>query len=601
MWGFWGFLALALLVLIYLIRPRPKDYTVPSLMFLMKDKGVQKQSTFFKKFVNNLLFILQCIALALLAFALTMPFIGIQYDSSAGNTVIVLDVSASMQTFEGTSTRFDKAVSLAKDNLKGDSSVILVENRPVLVLESKSEDKALGLLTTLKPKETRSNIGDSILHAGDILKGKEGRVIVISDFAHTEGADPYVAKRTIESKGVVVDFVKVGSEDVSNSGIVDLRVDHKESKVFLKNYDDKEQTITVEVNYEDGESKKVARTIMPKSIENVLFESKGGVTKIEILYKDDLMVDNTAYISNPQKTKMKALLITNNNNFFIKNALLASGTIDVDVAEPPVVPSVDYDIIVLGDFDHKKILPGTIGDIKEKVADGSALIITFNDVMDKLSYEGLLPVTLKGLVNETAQLTKSIENQFTKDVVFGAVDFYYPSEPVNNDTIVIAKAEDSPVIAMKEHGDGKIIYYGIKDKSHGFKNSPSYPIFWTEAANFMLGIEDLNNFNFKTGKVLTYNNEKKITGPMGTIKASKVILDKTGVYETDGIKFAVNILSDEESDIGFTSEVDAEASDTYIAEKVKRKKDVNLEAYLIVIVSILLFIELIYIKFRGDL
>src|SRR3989344_3788240 len=101
--GFYAFTSIAILILVYLIRPKPKDVTIPSLMFIMKDTGVTKQSTFFRRMITNLLFLIQLLALALLAFALTWPLVKIKYDTTAGNTVVVLDVSASMQAREGVS------------------------------------------------------------------------------------------------------------------------------------------------------------------------------------------------------------------------------------------------------------------------------------------------------------------------------------------------------------------------------------------------------------------------------------------------------------------------------------------------------------------
>ena len=96
--GFYALLSLAVLIISYLIKPKPLDVKIPSVMFLMHEKGTKQKSTFFQKFVTNALFFLQFFALLALALSTTIPLISMTYDSTAENTVIILDVSNSMNT-----------------------------------------------------------------------------------------------------------------------------------------------------------------------------------------------------------------------------------------------------------------------------------------------------------------------------------------------------------------------------------------------------------------------------------------------------------------------------------------------------------------------
>ncbi len=598
-WGFYGFAAVAFLILLYLIRPRPRDLVLPSLMFLVEDKGRVKKKTFFKRFINSAMFLIQLLALCLLAFALSNPSFTMNYDSTSGYTVVVLDISASMKTFDGTKTRFDNAVSIAKKSLKGKSSIVLAGDKPMLLLEAKSEEKAKSLLSTLNPKDTATNLGDAIVMAGDLLPDKEGRVIVISDFINTDGADPVVAKAMLENRGIVVDFVKVG-EKKDNLAIVDIKIGLYDTKVFVKNYADKEKTVSIQAEFEENGSKKLTRTILADSLEAFTFDSVGGATKISILDSDELPADNYAYISNPKKRQIKALLITNNENIFLKNAIMAAGNIVIEISEPPVVPSVDYEIIILGNYSHEKILPGTMDDIKENVENGASLIIGAQEDNAKIDYKGMLPVTI-GPKAEYTDITKVVDNFFTKDVEFGSASSYYKASEFN-ETIVIAKSsiDNSPIIALKEFGDGKVVYYGIFDAESDFKNSPGYPIFWNGLANFLRGIEDINNFNMKTGKVLGFANPKTIITPDGKVKTSKMIMDTIGLYAIDNDVFAVNLVDIDESNIAQDPVIDSVESKKYSAKKVERQKEVSLELYLVIIATIIIFLELIYLKLRGD-
>ncbi|MBI2147890.1 BatA domain-containing protein, partial [Candidatus Woesearchaeota archaeon] len=479
--GWYAFGSVAFLVLLYLIRPKLMDLKIPSVMFLMQDEDKARRSTFFRRFISSLLFFLQLLALLLLSLAVTAPSMQVEYDSTAENTVIVLDVSASMQgpaSGVGASDRFHQAVDLALENARGKVSLILIENKPLIVLEGGTEEKAKDILRRLTPKETRSNIGDAILLAGDLLKSNEGRVLVISDFLSTEGTDPDIAKNVLEQRGIIVDLVKVKGSG-KNAGIIDMKVTARETKVIVKNFNDEPASVQVEVKNEKGFSKTFPRDILPASVESITFDTMQGATTVEILDKDDLASDNIAYLTNPVGASLKALLIANTPDQFIQKAL-ESGGFAVDVAEPPVIPDLSgFDLLILGDFDKLKLLPGTMRDIRKLAESGIPLVITASNQTRDIDYHEMLPVRITGWGGDTAIIT-SVENQFTKDIDFGETEEYAMAEPADASRVtVIARAADSsPLLASWDIGDGKVFYYGIVDTASGFKGSTSYPIFW---------------------------------------------------------------------------------------------------------------------------
>src|SRR3989344_3239529 len=111
--GLLALLSLIPFIILYLRRPKPQDRIIPSLMFLIREKKMSKRYSFLRRFLVNLLFLIQLLILTGLAFTVAMPFIKLPYDVSLENTVIALDASASMQAKEK-NTRFDEAVKEAK-------------------------------------------------------------------------------------------------------------------------------------------------------------------------------------------------------------------------------------------------------------------------------------------------------------------------------------------------------------------------------------------------------------------------------------------------------------------------------------------------------
>src|SRR3989344_2749793 len=279
--GLYALLVLVPFIILYLRRPKSVEKVIPSLMFLLQEKRQAQKYSFLRKLLRNLLFILQMFGLSAMALTIASPFITLPYTGVTGHTVIVLDVSASMQANDGISTRFEKAVSEAENRLSGTTSLILAENTPLVVLEKGSRNDAHGILNSLKPRATRSNVGDAMLLAKDLIGGAEGRVVVISDFKVTEGADITVAKRTLEMDSIPVELIQVGGP-AKNVGIVNLEVDKKRTKIEIKNYNDEEVSVQVKVvNYLDKER------LLPHEFDYVGDKVQKGAHLI-VMAQDDL-------------------------------------------------------------------------------------------------------------------------------------------------------------------------------------------------------------------------------------------------------------------------------------------------------------------------
>ena len=219
--GVYALLSLIPLIILYLIKPKPQDKTIPSLMFLVKDRQKIKRQSFFRKFIRNLLFLIQLFIVMGIAFAIIGPYINVPYDVASEHTVIILDVSGSMQTKYQGKTRFSNAISEAKSVVSRRTSIILAENTPLVVVEDQEGEYALEILSKLQPKATTTNIGDSMIIASGILEGKTGRAVVISDFSNIQGPDLLAIEKTMTAKEINVDFIDV-SQEASNIGIIDL-------------------------------------------------------------------------------------------------------------------------------------------------------------------------------------------------------------------------------------------------------------------------------------------------------------------------------------------------------------------------------------------
>ncbi|MBI4454096.1 VWA domain-containing protein [Candidatus Woesearchaeota archaeon] len=606
--GLYALIGLFLLLLIYLIRPKPLQKTIPSLIFLMKDTGKSKKESFFERLLRDFLLIFHFLLIAILAMSAMQPYFFSSKDISNEHTVIVLDTSASMLVSIGagigSNNLFEKAISKAKSYVAGKTSIVLVDNEPLIVLKDGKEEEATDILTKLKPKAGLSSIGNSILAAGDLLAGEKGRVIVISDFINTDSVEPIIAKKTLEAKGVYVEFVNLNSDagNKNNIGIVNADLSEKESKITIQNFNEKPLKFDVDIN---GDKKNVA--ILPKMNEKITFKNKEGDNQVKLLIKDDFELDNQIHIYTPVKKKIKVLLITNEEKSYILPAISAykdiwNPEITIETAAPPKMVPIDHDIIILGKIDADKLPKASLDKIKSLVQKkGAAFIVMSFQGLDDLNMKDLLPVTLGNFISQPTEVfnLQSLD-EITNDLSFTKTNKYYNAK-LKSGAIALANAasDNTTIIAVKDLGSGKIAYYGIIDSESKFKFDVSYPLFWQQLIDYMIHSEDISTINHKIGDKVMFDDETEVKTPSGKLKTAVLDFNEVGEYSIDSRKIYVNLLDSKESDINYF--LKDENKDGYESEKSAANIKRRLIAYFIYACIIVLFSELLYIKVRGDL
>ena len=592
MLGLLALISLIPLILLYLIRPKPQTIEIPSLMFFIQSSGRNKLSSFFKKFIRDWLFLIQLLILLLLALSIAQPFTNYQHDITAQNTVIVLDASASMQAMEGKYSRFDKARDKAKQMLGAKNTIILAKEVPSIVVKEATSSEAAKYLNKVQPTESTSRIGDSIILAGEAL-GKEGAVIVLSDFINTGGQDPNIAKSILESKGLVVNFVNVAEKKASNIGIIDIEADREEATAYVKNFDDVARIATLKV----GDVQKELN-LGAKSSETFTFKTPNGITQMLLIAEDDFKIDNLAYISAPETEKTKAALVTNNASVFLKNALEASGDVQVTMTKPPVVPVEGYDVYILHNLDMNEILPGTFDALYNAVENGASLVIHVQGNSDKINYKKLLPLKIAGKGNGGFVSVEQL-NKFTKNIDFGSMLSHFQTTGQDKAFTTIVSLGNDTIVSLGKAGSGKIVYYGIPESTADFKYSPSYPIFWTEMLRYLTGQLDLKNLNYFTKDTLILEREQKIKTPIKTVKQAKIMLENSGIYELEDKRIASNLFDEKESEINAETSLGAKSTE-FELKPVKETRKLELEPLLILAAGLIILLELLYIKMRGD-
>ena len=591
--GALAFLSLVPFIILYLRRPKPTEQTIPSLMFFISERGATRFHSFLRHLIRNMLFLLQLAILSLLAFSVMGFFMEVPAEKT-GNTVIVLDVSASMQAEKDGITRFEQAVGKAGELLNGRVSIVLASNVPRVVLESSSAEAARKVLRTVEPLDTSSNIGDAILIARDILGGK-GEIIVLSDFIATEGIDPIVAKRAV-SQDAFVSFFNFGGK-AENIGIIGMDVDKSTTRVVVDNFDGRPRDLKIQIVNNGAVQDEAALNLPANSMDEFEFDTLQGQTEVRLIADDDFEADNTAYVSVPANAKIRTLLITNSENTNVEAALSASPNIILDVAKPPVINRFNYDGIALHTFDPKLMLPGHYKEVERVAKNGTGVIVTAQENLADADI-GFLPVKILGIGGVSRNIV-NITNYFTDGIDFGVNERFLTAAPKGGTTTVVT-ADGSPVLALAGTDSGNVVYYGLIDDYSSFKSSTTYPQFWSRLVNFLTKTEDLGNFNFEVGRIDVIPKQT-IDTPLGKIKTERLLFDKAGFYTYDKRTVAANMLNVRESSVSSEASVFSEEERKVTVEKSKLKENRSFTALLAAIVAVMVFAELLYIKFRGDL
>ncbi|MBU4202057.1 MAG: BatA and WFA domain-containing protein [Candidatus Altiarchaeota archaeon] len=256
-----GVLLLAPIIILYLLKPKPKHIKLPTLMFVISKRRRKRFASFFNRFIRDPLLLLQLLIIMLLVLTVANPFMMLFEERSEKEAVVfVIDASASMQSTDVSPSRFEKAKELAMQvlnyqNPESPISLVLAENVPILLLRDGRQEDVGGILSVIGAADTGSNIGDSVLFGKDLLSGSSmnKRIYVFSDFSKSQESELEFSRKVASMGNVAVEFVRVSGEG-ENLGVIEMGVKRfitepeKCSITFtVKNFGQMEQGPSVDV------------------------------------------------------------------------------------------------------------------------------------------------------------------------------------------------------------------------------------------------------------------------------------------------------------------------------------------------------------------
>lgn len=505
-----GLALVPVLIVLYLLKPKPKDYKIPTIMFLMDIEKKERFRSLFKKLIKDPALLFQILIISLIVFAIANMFFVTEAEFVSGNIILIIDSSASMQASDVSPDRFSAAVAEAREIIKksGSNRITIITSGDTWSVKIKegTADDALKTLEQVKVSNRATNIAYTMLSARDVtpaLNGSERKVIyVLSDFSGTNVIESVMeSKSRLESDGFSVVLKNIGISG-KNTGVINVESYRaSESKCLIKldianyNTEDAEADVFID-EHKANENKIKISSGVKESFSKEVGCRDGQEIKIKInAYGagNDLPADDSVLVT---AAKFKKVLFIDNDNE-LKSIL--SAIPDLKLTEGKETDSFSgFDAVVTNRiFDKNKIV--------DYVKGGGSFILAAPDTFYKWEYDDvkeILPVALEMDVSGskakiTAMNTKIISGEGSGE--FRKIDFsryflevkqYYSAK--NNNATVLAQAQDNTVLIAEKKG---VFFVGFNSEWTNIKDIPtdvSYVTLWYGIIKSLKHNEEIN-------------------------------------------------------------------------------------------------------------
>lgn len=570
-----GLLSVIPLIIIYLIRPRPKAILFSSTIFLRE--GEAERSAVLNRLVSDPLFWVQLLVLCSLSVAAAGPYT-VETGLASSHLVVVLDCSASMEN------SFAAAKALVDPHLDRYEkiSIVLAESIPVTALQEGSSEKARDVLALLTPKAVSADLSSAMILASSILGPDGGNILVVSDFISWTGDDPGDTRRMLQSDGkigiVFADSYRGGDNvaivdgwDVPGPGYV-----NHTAKVH--NFG-QARTVSITINGPGGSSS-LTENIPANGDYYFSFTAYPGSNQISLDLQDAISQDNHAYVYVPSLGAKEVLILGE-----VGPALAALRSLP----NAHVETSGDYanfDLVVAG---KNASLDGKLN----RYIDGGGKVIFIASGQESPEY---LPVRVIGLAQGPASLWVRNEG-FAEGIHFDEIGlFNYPDATARRRSITMVEANGVPVLSYWRIGEGAVIYNGLEMASD-FYQRPEYPIFWYQMVNWITGVPDIKAANRKTGEMIPLGETVTVETPSRTVTTSNLLLDEVGVFRFRGDAVSASMYDARESSL---SRSDSVSPGEFLEGSRQKLVEKDISNWVIALAALALLLELAILRWRRE-
>jgi len=573
-------------VLLYLIRPDPERFELPTFRFLAEEERQRATQPLIERLSRSLLLLIQVLAILALAGTLAAPYVLVSERAVVEETILVVDTSASMATTDGGDARFDRAITAAREEVTDTTSIVTTAGGGTVVLRRSPPSDTERALSNLAVSDAPGDLEGAIAQAR-ALAGENVRIVVVSDFAGEEWAD---AVRTTRAQGTSVVLRQFGGE-VDNVGFVDRQFSGSDVTLAVKNFGTDSVTRTVTLGEQEREL-----TLGPDDVGSVTFSVPAGGGRATISPGDAFATDDEATVAAPADPTVDVLVLTNDRNRFLTTALDVLDQVELTVDSPPTTVEDDYDVIVYSNVDSESLLPGNVAAGEETLADGGGVAVQAQNPMP--DYGGLSLLD-PGQVGTAPTVRRANASELTRGIDFQPPEEYLTGSLREGQSLVEFR-DGSPLIATAQRDGGRLLYYGYIEERSSFKYNYQYPVFWKRAAFYLADRGTLPELNHETGATVRFGSED-VDGPDGSVDGPTVDLQRAGFYTTASRRESATLLDERESSVSVDGLENRQEAVGNLTRTEQRTVPRRLTEFAALAALLVVVVEVAYIRRRGDL
>jgi hypothetical protein len=572
-----GLLSVIPLIVIYLIRPKPREVLFSSTIFLPEEKA--ERSAVLSRLITDPLFWIQLLVLCSLSIAAAGPYIT-DIGIPTSHLVVVVDLSASMDS------NFAGAISLADPYLDSYQriSIVTAENIPLVVLSSGSTAEGRDALAKLRPRAVSADLSSAMVLASGILGSEGGNILVISDFISWEGDDPAATRTLMESKGTVSIVFANSNRGGDNVAIVNgwtiQSSEYANQTVRVHNYG-KARTVPITVTGPGGRS---SSSVFLDRNKDYFFSFRAfpGQNEISLDLDDAISLDNKAFVYVPEQGQKNVLYL---------------GSVGPSLAALQSLPNVQ--VARSGDFQNFDIVvisanASSDGKLNRYIDGGGDVVYIGNSKNESPDY---LPVRIIGDSKGPVNLwVRSAE--FASGIHFDEIGIYsYLEATARRKSITMVEANGAPILSYWRLGKGTVVYDGL-EKDSDFYFRPEYPLFWNSMVKWLSGVPDISATNRKTGEMIPLGSHIKVETPQGATNTANLLLNEVGIYNFQGKTIAASMYNPRESDLsGGATYPSGVFSFSRSRESLVNK---DLAPWIIALAALAIILEMATIRWRRE-
>lgn len=588
LWPLALLLAVPIVIILYLLKPKGKDYRISSNLLWEKLLKNQQSKTFLEKFLHNILMYLQIFIILLLVLALMSPYIHSE-GVTRGNVILVLDTSGSMQhdTGEG-QTRIEAAIAETKSLIAAseETSFSIVTSdcmgTKLLAVSAANKSSLYQALDTVVCCDGEGDLAkaqsvvDTLSGAGE--EGTASQVIVFTD---GNGAEEAVAFSDYFDAQIQVMGGAVAN--VANQFLSCIREEEGDvAAASLTNYSD--VAAELEISLYEGDSLIQMKQLSLEAGESRLcyfdaFDWSGKPLKSEISSVkfegtkngDSLKEDNVSYAVSDETSQIDAVLIGSGNTYIEKAFQAACGESLTKAKSESALG--ESEAVRIYDADTQK----------SQRSDVSRMVMHDSTASSGTKENVMLTVSDCDLSAGLSEFTIGVNETEIYDVPEWAVGFLW--------------AGDDCAGYYGEKDGVKVIAIGFDVRESDFPITPEFPVFMYNALQFLGDTSLLSDNVYEAGETVIFH-------PQADFDVTTLTADtaKAGLYEVQGGElseaYVVRFATESQSDGRIVAEGTL-SQGTYSNKLVKKQ----LRNLLLVLILILLVVEwIIYVRqmrYRG--